>query len=309
MEPVLVIHGIGNRDPKGFETQVKAFETTFESTTGNRNFQFIPVYWGDLGARTTHLDACMPDAAPAPSFNLPAIPLEKMDLGELMGLLRNVSPWLSGPIRLQIENAINRGAGDVARTYLAQVYQSIRQNNRVMITETLGDILVYQRNQVAIQKRVLEVLKAFDRDNAGYGTVKKPVHAIAHSLGGVVALDLITRPRMPLHVQSLTTFGSQFPYFQLVDPRPGVPPYGGAPVKLPLALKKWTNLWEPLDPLSFVASKVFRLADGRAVQDVEVHSQDGLQGLLNGLYYTHNIYWSTPELLNAVVQNLTGKTR
>ncbi|GGJ32006.1 hypothetical protein [Deinococcus roseus] len=304
MEPVLVIQGIGNRDKTGFEKEVQTLQKAFEQASGNRNFQFLPVFWGDLAAHTENLDACMPDLDPAPALSLPPISVQNARMGDLLSLINTLSPGLAAPIKAQLEQAINRAAGETVRNQLAQLYQTARVTNRHMITTSLGDILVYQRNQRTIQNRVLEVLKAFDVKKSGYGTARKPVHVVAHSLGGVIALDLILRSPLPLQAKSLTTFGSQFPYFHLIDPRPSIGAYQGKSLLLPAQLKRWINLWEPLDPLAFVASKMFVLASGQPVLDVQVHPEGGLNDLLKGHYYTHGIYWQTGELLEALQKNL-----
>ncbi|GEM46201.1 hypothetical protein [Deinococcus cellulosilyticus] len=304
MEPVLVIHGIGNRDQHAWSQEVQELEERFETVTGNSTFQFIPVYWGDLAAHTENLDACMPDLEPAPSFSVPRVNPQNAKVTDLLNLINRLPAIVAAPIKAQLEAALNQVAGDAVRSYLAQQYQTARVSNRHMITTSLGDIMVYQRNQAAIQGRVWEVLKAFDVRKMGYGTSRKSVHVVAHSLGGVIAVDTIIRGKLPLHAKSLTTFGSQFPYFHLVDPRPTVPAYTGEPIVMPPQLKRWINLWEPLDPLSFVASKMFQLSSGKPVTDIQVHPEGGMTELLQGYHYTHGIYWQTRELLDALKENL-----
>jgi hypothetical protein len=56
-------------------------------------------------------------------------------------------------------------------------------------------------------------------------------------------------------------------------------------VQLPASLPAWTNLWEPLDPLAFLAGTVFQLPNGGRPVDVTVshHASDG--------WWTHSSYW------------------
>ncbi|MBV9786873.1 MAG: hypothetical protein JOZ51_01775 [Chloroflexi bacterium] len=49
-EPVLVIHGVGNRDRNAFEAEVR----TLADRVGDA-YRLIPVFWGDLGATTEGL--------------------------------------------------------------------------------------------------------------------------------------------------------------------------------------------------------------------------------------------------------------
>ena len=54
-EPVLVVHGVANRDQSQFEAQVRALNDRV-----GREFNFIPVYWGNLGANVRDIAATLP---------------------------------------------------------------------------------------------------------------------------------------------------------------------------------------------------------------------------------------------------------
>ncbi|MEU8728679.1 hypothetical protein AB0C68_04755 [Streptomyces tendae] len=61
----------------------------------------------------------------------------------------------------------------------------------------------------------------------GPGPPDRPVRVVAHSLGGVVAVDMATASA-PLWTSSLLTFGSQAAFFHVCDPRGGqLAPYAG----------------------------------------------------------------------------------
>lgn len=62
--PILVVHGISNRDPKTFEATV----ATLQSNLGVR-FRLIDVYWGDLGGRSAGLTDALPDVFPSTSID------------------------------------------------------------------------------------------------------------------------------------------------------------------------------------------------------------------------------------------------
>ncbi|MFJ7212846.1 esterase/lipase family protein [Amycolatopsis sp. NPDC098790] len=166
------------------------------------------------------------------------------------------------------------------------------------IAGNFGDVIVYQRKQQEIHDRIRQIVADVD-DRLGRDP-EHPVHLIGHSLGATIALDLATRADDPLWTDSVITFGSLWPLFHVCDPRRGLPPYTGSPVRLPPSVRRWTNLWEPLDPLAFVAARVFTLANGEPPRDVEVQHR-----YASGLS-THSVYWTAPQLVSELVRALSG---
>jgi hypothetical protein len=104
----------------------------------------------------------------------------------------------------------------------------------------------------------------------------------------------------PLWIQSLVTFGSQSPFFHVGDLRGGqLRPYtDGTLAQLPLSLGAWSNLWEPMDMLAFIAVKVFRIHDGSMPIDLPV-SHLAPSGL-----WTHSAYWDLPQVTEAIQRAL-----
>ena len=54
--PVLVIHGVANRDQVAFYTEVANLQNRIGA-----DYQLIPVWWADLGAQTDYLSDTLPD--------------------------------------------------------------------------------------------------------------------------------------------------------------------------------------------------------------------------------------------------------
>jgi hypothetical protein len=165
------------------------------------------------------------------------------------------------------------------------------------VARFIGDVLVYQRHRKEIHDRVWDVVHQAD-PALGRGP-DRPVRIVGHSLGGVIAVDLATADE-PLWTRSLVTFGSQAPFFHVCDPRGGqLQPYAsGTLVKLPPSLGAWTNLWEPIDPLAFIAAKVFRMPDGSAPRDLAI-GHLASSGLL-----THSSYWDVPQVATIIQEAL-----
>lgn len=166
------------------------------------------------------------------------------------------------------------------------------------ITRFFGDVLVYQRRQAEIHDRVRAVIASVDP--ASGRDREHPVRVVAHSLGGVIAVDMAVA-RQPLWISSLVTFGSQSPFFHVCDPRGGqlLPFNGETLVRLPESLRRWTNLWEPMDVLAFIAAKVFQLHDGSLPADLPVHH------LYSAGMWTHSAYWRLPEVVAALADALS----
>lgn len=190
-------------------------------------------------------------------------------------------------------NDLDRVAGAAVQAVGARLNHAVRSRFGPGTTRFLGDVLVYQRHQAAVHARVRQVIDEVHPD-LGRGP-DRPVRIAAHSLGGVVAVDMATATE-PLWTESLVTFGSQAAFFHVCDPRGGqLTPYeGGAPVHLPASLNRWTNLWEPLDVLAFAASTVFRLHDGTAPVDLPVDHRAS-----TGMW-THSAYWDLPYVASVI---------
>lgn len=172
----------------------------------------------------------------------------------------------------------------------------VREHAKTGFVRFFGDILVYQHNQQIIHQRIW---KKIAENAPGYGTEQQPIHVIAHSVGGVVAFDAAIRNQEPLWINAFVTFGSQSSFFHVLNPRKGLNLYThDVPVTLPPTIRKWVNLWEPMDFLAFTAGSIFRLHDGLPPLDIPVYSQASSIMKEKGL--THSIYWETEELLTAL---------
>lgn len=123
----------------------------------------------------------------------------------------------------------------------------------------MGDILYTQRRG----------------DKQTYSLIRKEIEAlkddvviIAHSLGGVLAVDLLTEPDPPKQVVKLITVGSQPAFFGAADALKNVTLKNGS-ITLPTNFPQWLNIYDPADFLSFYASRFF---SGTQIEDFEVNS-------------------------------------
>ncbi len=194
--------------------------------------------------------------------------------------------------------------GKTAGTVGGGLSQWVRGALAEPIALTLGDIVAYHQRRHEIHKRLFEVL---DLHAAGWGTREQPITVVAHSLGGLVTLDAALgsdavqqdgQARM-LHIKRWVTFGSQPAFFHVLAPRNGIAPYRtGEPSRLPPSIGAWTNLWHPLDVLSFSATPVFTMSDGSVPRDQRVDTAASAIAQAKG--WLHSIYWNCRQLPEAI---------
>lgn len=187
----------------------------------------------------------------------------------------------------KVMHAVDAILGRTLGNRLGQLNQRLRGGILPPLSAFFGDIIVYQRNRSLIQQRIWEALA---RHGEGYGSADKPVHVVAHSLGGVVAFDAAVQQNNPLWMKSFTTFGSQAAFFHIVDRRETLAAYRkDNPVVLPRTIGKWLNLWDVADLLAFTAGTVFRLHDGRPPTDRAL--RDLLSQVIDEKAWMHSVYW------------------
>ncbi|ARE74310.1 hypothetical protein B6R96_10480 [Streptomyces sp. Sge12] len=200
--------------------------------------------------------------------------------------------WLRVVIRQRLRD-LDRVVGAAVQAVAGRLNQSLRTRFIPGTTRFFGDVLVYQRHQAAIHARIRSCIERVDPQLGR--SQAHPARVVAHSLGGVIAVDMATSLD-PLWVSSLLTFGSQSAFFHVCDPRGGqLAPYLPEQLtQLPASVGEWTNLWEPLDMLAFIAASVFRLHDGTFPMDVAV-GHEATAGL-----WTHSVYWDLPILADRI---------
>ncbi len=203
---------------------------------------------------------------------------------------------LNGFIRgiiISADRMIGKFSGNLGGTF----NNALRERMATPISLTFGDVVAYHQNREAIQNRIFEIL---NKEADGWGIPENPIDVMAHSLGGLAALEAALGVNGKiLWINRLVTFGSQPAFFHAMTPRFGLAKYErGRPAKLPNSIKDWTNLWHRLDVLAFSTRPVFQLFDGRWPTEIDVTSRASEMAELKG--WLHSIYWSSEELINAV---------
>jgi hypothetical protein len=148
----------------------------------------------------------------------------------------------------------------------------------------VGDILSY----LSRGQEVREYLAAAIRALEGRG----PVVVLGHSLGGIVAVDLLAgRSAAGPPVDLLVTVGSQAPLLYELDALPSRP-YGTG---LPAAFPRWLNVYDRRDLLSYLAAGAF--AGDSRITDVPVDNRQPVSA-------AHSAYWANRDFYRILAEAL-----
>ncbi|QIG47202.1 hypothetical protein G5V57_05310 [Nordella sp. HKS 07] len=148
------------------------------------------------------------------------------------------------------------------------------QRKRGAITDSAypaaGDILLYQACGKTIRERIEERVQG----------ASAPRVLLAHSLGGIASVDLLVEK--PCGIDLLVTVGSQAPFLYEIGALRSLAFGSPLPSHFP---KKWLNIYDPRDFLSYVAECIF---PGQ-VEDHKVNNRQSFP-------YSHSAYWTNPEV-------------
>ncbi|MGC9437362.1 hypothetical protein [Streptomyces sp. WG5] len=141
-----------------------------------------------------------------------------------------------------------------------------------------GDVLRYLSRGDAVRAGLRALLAGLE----------PPVAVVAHSLGGIIALDTLVLTPLP-QVRLLVTAGSQGPFLYESGSLPSLE----HPAPLPDHFPDWLNLYDPRDLLSYLGAGLF---PGR-VTDVAVDSRQPFPA-------AHSAYWTNPAVYRHIVDRL-----
>ncbi|MFD4348856.1 hypothetical protein ACFWQ6_28945 [Streptomyces coelicoflavus] len=141
-----------------------------------------------------------------------------------------------------------------------------------------GDVLRYLSRGEAVRAGLSALLAGLE----------PPVAIVAHSLGGIIALDTLVLTPLP-QVRLLVTAGSQAPFLYESGSLPSLE----HPTPLPAHVPDWLNLYDPRDLLSYLGAGLFP----DRVTDIAVDSRQPFPA-------AHSAYWTNPEVYRHIVDRL-----
>jgi hypothetical protein len=175
--------------------------------------------------------------------------------------------------------------GFVAARYLTRKIQRARGQVSAEYHAVAGDILLYQARGQGIRDRIRQTIEQ----------VEPPVVVLAHSLGGVAAVDLLIETDLSARVKQLITVGSQAPFFYEINALVSLP--FGQPLKSHFP-DRWLNIYDPRDFLSYLARGVFHQAGPHPqIRDVRVDNQEPFP-------QSHTAYWNNTQVWNVIQEEL-----
>lgn len=182
----------------------------------------------------------------------------------------------------------------IARRVVAPLATKVAVRKRESFMEPLGDFIrdvaFYVGHGTLVRDYLAaEIRKYADRD---------PVVVLAHSLGGIAAVDLLADPVVmhggaPLKVDLLVTVGSQAPLLYLMDALYSLGP------RPPLIENKpflpWLNIYNRQDLLSFCAQRVF--VNSKGIIDEPISARVPFP-------MSHSAYWVQDRVYQLVKDHL-----
>ena len=216
-------------------------------------------------------------------------PLAATDPASRDALVKAVADAILPPDKAPpLEWAMNALFG--AAKQLGAMHLVRRRRGRLtdLASAPIADILLYQARGARIRRVIREKVKKVEESN-------RPVVLLGHSLGGIACVDLLVIEPLP-EVGLLITVGSQAPFLYECNALRSLRRGDSLP---PTFVRRWVNIYDPRDFLSYTGQGVFPAAPGGPppVADRLVD---------NGLAFpdSHGGYWDNPQTWAAIAPEI-----
>jgi hypothetical protein len=161
-----------------------------------------------------------------------------------------------------IGSAVDK-AGDFASTRLLA---KTRSPLNAILGRFFGDVFVYldRRGTKAKPGKIPKViLAALDAASHDAQVANEPLIIVAHSLGGVISMDLLSHFRPNMQVDLFVTVGSQVAHFEEMKLYKASDKDIKAPQKAatPANVRHWINIFDEVDIFSYSVEQVFDRVD------------------------------------------------
>ena len=190
---------------------------------------------------------------------------------QALGLGDSLKSWLGNAavaVRDAVSNLASAAAGAVVGTAKEGVREGfltfpglVRPAASALIGRFFGDVFTYMENRQLILDRVLaDIDLAVQAKRPG----DSELYLVAHSFGGIILYDILTRFRPHLECDLYVTVGSQVALFaeigRLADKEPIAAAFAAGPkavVPRPATVRRWLNVFDSTDFIGFGTRGVF----------------------------------------------------
>jgi hypothetical protein len=171
----------------------------------------------------------------------------------------------SDHVRLKIRELFERALNLPSRILSAPTMRVVRPGFNRTVSRFFGDVFVYlqhrgtRENPGPIVERVISGLKNIPRAHAD-----EPLIVVTHSMGGNILYDVFTSFSPDLHADVWISVGGQVAQFEEMKLFMVSDPAVKTPSKVAQIKDRvgyWLNVYDPLDPFSYMASPVFADVD------------------------------------------------
>jgi hypothetical protein len=188
-------------------------------------------------------------------------------------------------LRDHLGEALSRISSIGGRTAATPAIRMVRRPLTRSLATFVGDVFAYldRRGTPAAPGPIVQVITAaLDDATARVKPADRPLVVVAHSMGGNIAYDILTRFRPDINVDALVTVGSQVALFEELKlfgvSDPAIKgPQGRVPK--PGNIGAWLNVFDKNDVLGFAVNRVF--AD---VTDYKYSTGGAIR--THGMYFT-----------------------
>lgn len=190
---------------------------------------------------------------------------------------------------------IHAGVGDFL---IREAAERIRLAAVGPLTAFFGDVFVYLAQRTSVARAIARRVEADLREAARRRGRADPLVVVGHSLGGVIAYDLLTSTARDVDVDLFITVGSQVGFFEELklfhSSDPEIP--GGDPERRlprPANIRRWLNVFDHGDLLGFEVGSIIE-----GVEDYVYRT--------GALFTAHTAYFVQPGFHDRLAARVRG---
>jgi hypothetical protein len=163
-----------------------------------------------------------------------------------------------------ITESIRKMTDTLFRASTLPLVTAVRPRANEHVSRFIGDVLVYLNKRGTVEEPgpiINTIIQALNEANAARSEDDKQLVIVAHSMGGNIAYDILTHFLPSMTCDVLITVGSQVSLFEELklfrESENNIPSDSQGRVHLPGNIRRWLNVYDPADVLSYVCKGVF----------------------------------------------------